>query len=230
MAIGYNTTVVRNGLVLHLDAANVKSYPGSGTVWTDLSSNGNNGTLTNGVGYSANNKGSLVFDGVDDRVLVTRTIQDNFTILCWFKTTQSFQSSSTAQWYHGAGLVDAEVAGVQNDFGISLQAGKIDFGVGNPDVTIRSLLTYNDNVWHCAVGTRNKATGAINLYVDGNFIISGIANTSSLTGPSNICIGSLQTNLNFFSGNISTVQLYNRDLTAQEIRQNFEALRGRYGI
>ena len=59
-------TIVTNGLVLHLDAGNPASYPGSGTTWTDLSGNGNDGTLVNGVGYDSANGGSLVFDGVND--------------------------------------------------------------------------------------------------------------------------------------------------------------------
>ena len=60
--------IVTDGLVLCLDAANPKSYPGSGTTWTDLSGNGNNGTLVNGVGYNSDNGGSLSFDGVNDYV------------------------------------------------------------------------------------------------------------------------------------------------------------------
>ena len=66
MALSHSPSIVTNGLVLCLDAANSKSYPGSGTTWTDLSGRGNNGTLVNGVGYNSGNLGSLVFDGVDD--------------------------------------------------------------------------------------------------------------------------------------------------------------------
>jgi hypothetical protein len=63
MSLGHGASIVRDGLVLYLDATNPKSYPGSGTTWKDLSGNGNNGTLVNGVGYTDANKGSLVFDG-----------------------------------------------------------------------------------------------------------------------------------------------------------------------
>jgi len=68
MGITYNTSIVRNGLVLHLDAANRKSYPGTGTTWTDLSGLNNNGTLTNGVSYQSVNQGAFNFDGIDDFV------------------------------------------------------------------------------------------------------------------------------------------------------------------
>lgn len=66
MALAHNPKIVTDGLVLCLDAANPKSYPGSGTVWSDLSGNGNNGTLVNGVGYNSNNGGYLTFDGSND--------------------------------------------------------------------------------------------------------------------------------------------------------------------
>lgn len=58
--------ITTEGLVLHLDAANLNSYTGTGTTWFDLSGNGNDGTLVNGVGYFEDNQGSMVFDGVDD--------------------------------------------------------------------------------------------------------------------------------------------------------------------
>ena len=61
-------TIVTNGLILNLDASNTSSYPGTGTVWTDLSGQNNNGTLVNGVGYSSVNGGTLTFDGVNDYV------------------------------------------------------------------------------------------------------------------------------------------------------------------
>lgn len=74
-----------NGLVLALDAANTKSYPGSGTTWTDLSGNGNNGTLQNSPTYDTNNLGSFSLDGVDDRILISC---NNSTIRTFNSTTQ----------------------------------------------------------------------------------------------------------------------------------------------
>ena len=66
--IDSNQKIVTNGLVLHLDAAQRRSYSGSGTVWTDLSGNGNNGTLTNGPTFNSANGGSIQFDGSNDHV------------------------------------------------------------------------------------------------------------------------------------------------------------------
>jgi len=86
--------IVTSGLVLALDAGNTKSYPGSGTVWTDLSGNGNTGTLTNGPTFNSSNGGSIVFDGVDDFVNIPYNTYwntnvfgtaTNFTLECWHK-------------------------------------------------------------------------------------------------------------------------------------------------
>lgn len=91
MSITYNTSIARNGLLLHLDAANPKSYPGSGTLWTDLSGNGTNGTLVNGVGYTGASSGSMVFDGVNDYVTHT----SNLTALDSITNSSPFTFSST---------------------------------------------------------------------------------------------------------------------------------------
>lgn len=68
MAFSFSPRAVTNGLILSLDAANTRSYPGSGTVWTDLSRSGINGTLTNGPTFNTANGGNIVLDGTDDYV------------------------------------------------------------------------------------------------------------------------------------------------------------------
>ena len=88
MSIHYSPTTVTSGLVLCLDAGNAKSYPGSGTVWTDLSGNGNTGTLINGPTYNSANGGSIVFDGVNDyaNIGVGRGVNQfsgNFAVSVW---------------------------------------------------------------------------------------------------------------------------------------------------
>jgi hypothetical protein len=94
MGLSHSPSIATNGLVLCLDAANRKSYPGSGTTWTDLSGNGNNGTLTNGPTYSSANGGSLSFDGTNDVVNSTTSIIDRadgqeITVSCWIKPSRT---------------------------------------------------------------------------------------------------------------------------------------------
>ena len=71
MSTRYNPSIVRDNLVLYLDAANTKSYPGSGTTWTDISRKGTDGTLTNGATFNSDNMGRIVFDGTNDYVDIT---------------------------------------------------------------------------------------------------------------------------------------------------------------
>ena len=81
--------LVTDGLILYIDAANSKSYPDSGTTWFDLTSNNNNGVLTNGPTFDSANGGSIVFDGVDDYVKppAASLFQfTDFTLASWVKT------------------------------------------------------------------------------------------------------------------------------------------------
>ena len=68
MAFNYSPRIIQDGLVLYLDAANTKSYPTTGTTWSDLSRRGNNGTLTNGPTFNSSNGGIIVFDGINNYV------------------------------------------------------------------------------------------------------------------------------------------------------------------
>jgi hypothetical protein len=229
MALSHSPSIVTNGLVVALDAANTKSYPGSGTTWTDLSNNGYNSTLTNTPVYNTGT--SFTFAGTNQYAVLSRPVQDDFTLSCWFKTTQSSGTPVGSQWWSGMGLVDAEIAGTFSDFGMTLYNATLRFGVGNPDTTISSTLTYNDNRWHYAAASRVRSTGAVAIYIDGVLVKSGtVSNTGSLTSATQIRIGCLQSNANFFAGDISSVLIYNRVLSADEINQNFNAYRGRYGI
>ena len=91
----YGPKIVTSGLVLCLDAANKRSYPGTGTTWTDLSGNSNNGTLTNGPTFSAGNQGSIVFDGTNDyayQSLFTNAITTTLTFDVWVKFSDAGSS------------------------------------------------------------------------------------------------------------------------------------------
>ena len=84
--------IVTSGLVLCLDAGNIKSYPGIGTAWTDLSGRGGIGTLTNGPTYNSANGGSFSFDGIDDYVssVSNLTLANNFSVSLWLRSTNSY--------------------------------------------------------------------------------------------------------------------------------------------
>jgi hypothetical protein len=105
------------------------------------------------------------------------------------------------------------------------QGGRIIFGTGNPDVSVYTTAqTYNDGVYHYAVGTRNRSTGELQIYIDGSLNMTTTGNTNSLTANSILRIGLELSGVGKFVGNIGVVQAYNRVLSSEEILQNYNSL------
>ena len=183
---------------------------------SDGSGNGFNGTLGNNPTFVAGHTGLAVnLNGTNQFVQIPRSIQDSFTIAFWVRTTTT--GNTGAQWWVGKGLVDGEVANVVNDFGVSLVGSHVAFGVGNPDTTIQSTSNINDGAFHHVAATRNAATGAMVLYIDGAQQATATGPTGTRSAAANLRIGSLQTNLNFFAGQIDEVHLFNVALTAAQV-------------
>jgi hypothetical protein len=182
----------------------------------DGSGNGFNGTLGNGPTFVAGHSGLAVnLNGTNQFVQIPRSIQDSFTIAFWVRTTTT--GGTGTQWWQGQGLVDGEVANIVNDFGVSLLGSRVAFGVGNPDTTIQSTSNINDGAWHQVAVTRNATTGAMVLYVDGAQQATATGPTGTRNAAANLRVGSLQTNLNFFAGQIDEVRLFGVALTAAQV-------------
>ena len=218
MAVHGGPDIVESGLVLCLDAGNTKSYPGTGTAWTDLSTVRNNCTLTNGPTYSASNGGYLSFDGTNDYVYTPVNIDANpVTLSAWFRA-----SVVTGD----RGILLNDNGGWDKGFEISSSAFAIH--VGNNLVS--TGITATANRWYC--GTLVYTASSMAFYLDGVSVWTGGAPAAS-TG-STLEIGrafySGGAGSRFFNGFISHVMVYNRDITATEVAQNFNALRGRYGL
>jgi subtilase family serine protease len=218
-----------DSLSLILDApTNCSPLPSGAVGWWKAEGNAddvlgvNNGVLQNGATFSSGLIGqAFSFDGVDDYVSINRSIQDDFTIEFWLNTTQIVGTDS-GQWYEGRGLVDGEVQTVTNDFGVTLKNGKVLFGVGNPDVTIRSGFVADGN-WHHVAATRLRSTGQMKLYIDGIQVASANAGTQSLTTPPRITLGQVQVDGNRFQGKLDEVSIYDRPLSPTEIQSIFNA-------
>ena len=168
----------------------------------------------------------LSFDGNDDYVEVTRNISDSFSIAFWVKTTSTGSgSANSGQWWAGDGLVDAEVSNVVADFGTSLVADRFRFGVGGTrDVSITSTTSINDGDWHYCVATRDQTNGEIKIYVDGIKEGDSTGGTESLTRPSNIRFGSLQTNMQYFQGGLDGIVIWDTALTEDAITDLYNGL------
>lgn len=223
MSIVYNTSIVRDGLVLHLDAANPKSYPGSGAAWTDLSGFGNNGTLINGPAYNSANNGSIVFDGVNDNATFpnnTISTTAGITVEVWFKT------SSGTKYQDIFDLSDNYGIWIVTNF--SGATGKIHTSFN----TITGYMTadYTANNWYQVVlsgsGTSNF------MYLNGVQVATASQSVVPSINLNTARIGNVDGDRSseYLIGNVPNLKLYNRVLSATEIQQNFNAIRGRYGI
>jgi hypothetical protein len=210
LAIHYNSKISTDGLVLCLDAANSKSYPGSGTTWTDLSGNGNTGTLVNGVGYNSDNGGSLSFDGVDD---VVTTTSEFTTLEMWiYDTRSSGQKDILVYNWNGTLGTNSYTFNGTTSFRTDRNGavGRNFSGVGQPP----------PNQWYRFCYIRNG-----DLYInETKYTGSGFDQdyTTMAFGATRSDIGSR------LNGRISNIRMYNRALTAQEIQQNYNALKSRY--
>jgi hypothetical protein len=226
MGIAYNPRTITDGLVLCLDAANTKSYPGSGTTWTDLSGNGNNGTLTNGPTYSSANGGSIVFDGTNDVVnsttsIIDRAVPQEITVSCWIKP------SRTSGQYSVFCTNRSDNASIYNwIFYQHTTDGAISFH-GSPQY--KSSYVPTTNVW---INVTNTVTASrvSTLYVNGvsTYTVTGYAYGNGT--PSRLGIGADPGGQEPFQGNIAQVSIYNRALSAAEVRQNYNALKSRFGL
>jgi hypothetical protein len=225
MAIVYNPSIIRNGLLLHLDAANVKSYPGSGTTWNDLSGNRNNSSLLNGVGYSADNKGSMIFDGTNDwidcgnaQIFSPANLTASIMVRC--------NSFSTRPHIFGRG------SGTAGNFYMVVETNSVFRfynDVGADWAIATSTAAFPLNTWTYVTVTHDGTTSSI--YYNGILQNSGSRVGSLRNWQSNtLQIGNIINSGQILNGNVSLAQLYDRALTAAEIRRNFEAIRGRYGI
>ena len=237
MATNYNYFggIITNGLVLDLDAAKLDSYPGTGTTWRDISGNNNNGTLTNGPTFSGIGKqASIVFDGADDWVTIpagsTFTYgTGDFTIECWFRDT-----SLTSTPY--SVLYSQTVSGT-NYFLLGVDTvgsnGRVFFigtlsGGGTP---IYASGSYLRNTWNQVIASRISGTVTVYLNGVGGTPASNTINFTNTTYIPTIGDESHHGSSNPWTGNISVVRLYNnKGFTSTEVSQNFNALRGRYGI
>lgn len=236
--------IVRTGLLLDLDAGMNSSYSGSGIIWKDLSGNGNNGTLINGPTYSSANGGSIVFDGSNDtvRIPISASLQSaNFTFDIWVKSNvsvgdQMFFSSH----YETYGTPSGIRSGITTDIGITGGARAYYYSTyldGTIESTSGGIFNPSSytNVWINVVGTwdgTDKKRYFNGAYVGAQNVPGQIhrqLNDFYLGNNADQIVNNNYTN-SVLNGNIASFKFYNRALSATEISQNYNTLRGRYGV
>jgi hypothetical protein len=218
MAFNYSPKIVTDGLVLYLDAANTKSYPGTGTVWTDISRTNNNGTLTNGPTYTSTFGGSIVFDGTNDSVVSANTINitgaSARTMNIWFRSTGTI-STRQALAYFGSEAANGRSY-------IEIEGSQFKFNTGA--VSLGGAVVAN--TWYNGAITFNGST--LLVYLNG--VQVNIGTPTLNTGTGNLILGRFVTNVFPLTGNIAQYSLYNRALSSSEVLQNYNATKTRFGL
>jgi hypothetical protein len=235
MAVEYNPRIVTDGLVLYLDAANPKSYPRTGTGWFDLSGRGNNALLTNGPLFNSSNNGSMVFDGSNDYASSSiNLLSSSMTIEITFKINTVLQWVDIAVLDDGINEIMIELGannGQPNTNGYLRYYSSYTNGVGSFSNSLASSAQYIiDSKIHSAsltVGS-SLATSYFNGILQGSASVTENKTFNRLVLANDI-IRSPSYN-RACACTIYQTKLYNRALTALEVQQNFNALRGRFGI
>ncbi len=220
MGIDYNSIITTDGLQVYLDAANRRSYSGSGISVYDLSGSGNTTALVNGPTYNSSNLGYFVLDGADDYINVNSQAnilsKTAYTKIAYFYVTNSGTSNNIIS----GGFSGAHAFWLQG-------VNRLYAGHNGAWSTVTGNTALSNNTWYFGAVTYSNSTGW-KLYLNGREDGTS-ANTTTFTGNQEIVIGAYATGNNF-TGRISTVQIYNRVLSAAEIFQNYNATKRRYGL
>jgi len=248
--------IIEDGLVLALDAANTKSYPGSGTTWTDRSGNENNGTLTNGPTFSSGNGGNIILDAINDYIVIDNSVTSSTlspsvaTFTIWIKPNDTFNNNNQCS------IISRGNYNTSGGYFIHLRKSS-----GNCQVlatfsnSTTTSYSFNSTIWVTIDwGVWNQITVSVSDTII--IYVNGIQRTSASRSVSSIVYGSGTINTNGdtniilcsslsyaptldqgsggtwrpYPGSTSIFTLYNKVLTASEVLQNYNATKGRFGL
>jgi len=225
MSYKYGPSIVTDGLVFYVDAANDKSYPETGTTWSDLAGS-NDGTLTNGPTFSSGNGGGIDLDGVNDYITLPTGVvpantnitisffaKNNYTSLATNKGIFAINGSTRFQFFLGGtpGGAHARVGTYNGSSYGNSPAGFMQFPIGE---THEFTLVI-------------ESSGGFKLYKDGALEASVTGITFTANGAT--YLGRYSTdNINNGDFTIYNVKVYDRALSDAEVSQNYNALKGRF--
>jgi hypothetical protein len=240
MAFANGGSIVTNGLVLALDAADRNSYVSGSTTWFDLSGNGNTGTLTNGPTFNSANGGSIVFDGTNQYIEVTPPISSLSNVSQFsYSAFVNFNTKSTGNAFFSYGASGVFTTDIL--FAWETASNVLFFQINN-GADGSAYFTYNTlNTWiNISVVYNGSLSGNDNrlkVYNNGNEVTLTFgytipATTASPSSP--LCrlgtYASDASNAWALNGRISNTLLYNRALSTTEITQNYNNQKSRFGL
>ena len=234
--ISYNSNIVTDGLKIHVDAGNKRSYPGTGTVWYNIAPNATlNGTRVGAVTWNANEgQGSMYFSGVTSAgqyylfgAGTNYIISNTFTFESWFKSSGMGVGQTEGGLWSGTYLLRFFTTPGSAVQMISYNSSTSASNNGPVSTGFNSA----ENKWHHVVATNDGVSGF--LYIDGKLNNTAIANCYEFSRyiTSNFAIGiDINNTMLNFNGYIAIGRYYNRNLSYKEVTQNFNAQRGRFGL
>jgi hypothetical protein len=229
MSFTYSPKIVTDGLVFYVDAANPNSYVSGNTTVDSLVSNVT-GSLINDTDFSTDNQGSWVFDGTDDTVSISSMVayssDDPHTYSAWVCAN----NTSGYKWILNNG-------GGTNGTSLIIYGGYMGFFWRGGGAVKQGIIPININTWYNLTVSYNGSAGTYDMYVNG--VLDTSSNTSSQTagfgvswvaGNSTPIIGTWYNGGFDYNGKVSNVKVYNRALSSDEVLQNYNALKGRFGL
>lgn len=226
MAVSYSPNISRDGLVLCLDAGNRSSYPGSGTVWNELSNN-MSAELVNSPTFNSQNNGFFQFVTDDYARIPNNTTLDTQTpsVEVWIKTNATSQAGF---WF--------EKGTVNSQYSLFQEGGDIQwrqhYGAGYTNLSTNTATYINTSSWYQVVGT--FTSGRRRLYINGNLVNSDAQTGTISTNSGGMSIGVYGgysgARSYYYNGNLAICKVYNKELTTAEVLQNYNATKGRFGL
>lgn len=241
MAGSTGPNAIDDGLIFAIDAANKKSYPGSGASITDLGGNGVVGTLTNGPTFNSTEAiGTITLDGSNDYIdfgnasVANFDYNDAFSYEIWLKTT-----ANSSKYIMGKNESSGNYRGVEITYRGNTHVGKISFFIRNTNSSSNRIVvstvnnTYSGNNWHhivCTYDGSGTASG-MNIIIDtvnDTTVVSTGDISGGITNTQKLCIGSRNGVTNYLPGTFGVFRIYAKELSSAEILQNYNATKSRF--
>lgn len=231
MAGNIAPNIIKDGLVVCLDAANTKSYTSGSTTWNDISRGENNGILTNGPTFNSANGGSIVFDGNNDFVnLGNKSVLNftiNFTLALWIKLNATNNGQTIISKNEAGGY------GIIYKFASSQKIETWYYINGSYRFAGDLATNYTIGKWYYITSTFDGTD--VRFFRNGS-LIQTVNSPGSVTLTNEPLVLAANPNSSgtvfqdFFNGSIAAVHIYNKSLTTSEVLQNYNATKSRFGL
>lgn len=224
--------IIREGLILNWDVSNPSSYPGTGTSITDLSGNGNSGSLEGGTTYSTQNGGCFVFDGINDHILFSKAHAAGINELTIEMYVAPDIVSNTMTMYDEGGNTWFQYV-LRQDAWYTRDTSTGTQGARNNDIFPSSGNPFSAGVWKYVSLVYSVAGGFKRYYINGSLLDSSTTSVDTTTTGErvpNVSKFGLPTDGTYFDGKLGSMAIYNRALTDAEVLANFNITKTRFGL